>query len=80
MKYNLGFNNTGNPQKVCGAANLLRNLKSITACRLHCTTEFQDGFPNKKEPESTPKCKFKPIHILLLVTIHHLQLRHLIQF
>ena len=29
MKYNLGFNNTGNPQKVCNAANLLRNLDSI---------------------------------------------------
>ena len=29
MKYNPGFDSTGNPQKVCGAANLLRNLESI---------------------------------------------------
>ncbi len=29
MKYNLGFDNDGNPQNACSAANLLRNLENI---------------------------------------------------
>ena len=29
MKYNLGFDNAGNPQNVCGAANLQRSVESI---------------------------------------------------
>ena len=29
IKYNLGFDSTGNPQKVCGAANLQRGVESI---------------------------------------------------
>ena len=39
MKYNLRFNNADNPQKVCSAANLLRNLESIHSLQLHCITK-----------------------------------------
>ena len=52
MKFNLRFDNIDNMQKVCSAANLLRNLESIHSLQVALYYQISRWFPNKKEPES----------------------------
>ena len=49
MKYNLGFDNTGNPQIVCGAANLLRNSESIHSLQVALYYQIPRWFVQTKK-------------------------------
>ena len=53
MKYNPGFDSTGNPQKVCSATNLLRNLESIHSLQVALYYQNPRWFMQIKKPEST---------------------------
>ena len=52
IKFDLRFDNTGNSQKVCSAANLLRNLESIHSLQVALYYQIQRRFIQTKKPES----------------------------
>ncbi len=64
MKFNLRFDNIDNMQKVCSAANLLRNLESIHSLQVALYYQISRWFPNKKSLNSHSNCVFKLIQIL----------------
>ena len=51
MKYNLRFDKPGNQQKVCSAANLLRNLESIHSLQIALYYQIPRQFIQVKKPE-----------------------------
>ena len=64
MKFNLRFDNTSNSQKVCSAANLLRNLESIHSLQVALYYQIPRLFIQVKSLNSHSNCVFKLIQIL----------------
>ena len=52
MKFNLRFDNIDNMQKVCSAANLLRNIESIHSLQVARCYQNPRWFMQIKKPES----------------------------
>ena len=59
----LVFGKSGNPQIVCSAANLLRNLESIHSLQVALYYQISRWFPNKKSLNPHSNCVFKLILI-----------------
>ena len=52
MKFNLVFDNFGNPRIVCGAANLQRGVESIHSLQVALYYQNPRWFMQIKKPES----------------------------